>query len=219
MSIRLICSGLAFVLLTGLLPLVARADDLADIAPRALSIVATHLTSPKLNSAYGTPAFDAQGRRIGEVFLNYCGQGPTGEWMLMSLTLHPDGSLTGEGDEDNPRPDEWGHHLKLGLDLVAWPSPEEGVRSALALHGGHGPTDGVSLAMLTSKEHQGRAILVLYWLNDHVIYDVVTDAKYGALISTGQTPWPHHANPSAAVVAAGGGSRMGAMAPAVQAQP
>ena len=167
-----------------------RGDDLADVFPRAREMVARHLSSAELKSAYGTPAFTAQGNRIGDVFLNFCGQGRDGAWMLMSLTVHPDGTVTGENEPGNPRPDNWGHYLKPSIDLVAWPAPEESVQSAVSLHAEHQPVDGVSMAYFVSGKHHGRAVLVLYWLRDKVIYDVVTDAKYGSLISTGETQVP-----------------------------
>lgn len=168
----------------------AHAQDLADGCRAARVIVARHLTQVQLNSAYGTPAFDRTGRRIGDVFLNFCGRNAAGEWMLMSLTLHPDGMLTGEHDPDNPRPDHYGHHLKLPVELEAWLPPEEAVAAALAQHAGHGEPVEISLAYTHTKEHGGRVVIVLYWLLGGVIHDVMLDARYGEVLEVGETPWP-----------------------------
>ncbi|MBI3890030.1 MAG: hypothetical protein HY303_00715 [Candidatus Wallbacteria bacterium] len=124
----------------------AQAHDLADGYLRARAIVARHLEHAKLNSAYGTPAFDETGRRIGDIFLNFTGQDSQGRWMLMSLTLAPGGSLQGETDPDNPREDRWGHHEKPPVELDAWLPPEEAVATAINLQPGHAPTAGISLA-------------------------------------------------------------------------
>lgn len=183
-------SSLLLVLAALALAASACAQDLADGCRAARAVVARHLTEPHLNSAYGTPAFDKTGRRIGDVFLNFCGRDAAGNWMLMSLTLHPDGSLSGEDDEDNPRPDNYGHHLKPPVELEAWLPPEEAVAGALALHAGHGEPAEISLAYTFTKEHGGRVIIVLYWEHGEVIHDVVLDARYGEVLSVGETPWP-----------------------------
>lgn len=168
----------------------AHAQDLAEGCRAARAIVARHLTDVKLISAYGTPAFDPRGRRIDDVFLNFSGRGAQGAWMLYSLTLSPDGSLTGEGSPENPRPDHYQHHTKRPIELEAWLPPEEAVGSALALHAAHGQPREISLAYTHTKEHGGRIVIVLYWELGGAIHDVTLDARYGDVLGVGETPWP-----------------------------
>lgn len=177
-----------------------RASTLASSVARATAVVARHLGSVQLNSVYGTPLFEAGGRRIDEAFLNFTGQDAAGRWMLMSLRLAPDGTLSGEDDEENPRPDNYGHHEKPGLDVAAWTAPEAAVVTAVGLHPvDHAPLEGISFAYTTSKEHQGRAVMVFYWLRDKVIHDVILDAKYGDVLGVGETAWPNRGRRGARV--------------------
>lgn len=166
------------------------AHDLADGFRRARAIVGRHLKNVKLNSVYGTPAFDASGRRTGDIFLNFSGQGTQEKWMLMSLTLTTAGALTGEQEADNPREDRWGHHEKPGLELDQWLPPEEAVAMALKLHPGHEPTGGISLAYHVSAEHLGRFVMVLYWELRGEIRFAALDARYGKVLESGSTPSP-----------------------------
>lgn len=168
----------------------AQAQDLAEGFRAAREIVARHLSNPGLNSAYGTPAFDATGRRIADVYLNFCGRDASGNPMLYSLVLHPDGRVSGEDNPNNPRPDTYGHHLNPPLQPDAWLPPEEIVGQALTLHAGHAAPKEISLAYYTSKDHHGRAVIVLYWHTGGAIHDVVIDAKYGDVLAVGETPWP-----------------------------
>lgn len=167
------------------------AGEFADGFTRARAVVARYLEDPQLNSAYGTPAFDAAGNQVERIHLNFCGKGRDGQWMLYTLSLQPGGALTGEGDANNPRPDAWNHHLNKPLQPIAWLPPEEAVGIAVKQHPDHAPVDGVSMAYLHSKDHQGRAVMVLYWQRDQYIYHSVIDARYGDVVESGQTYWPH----------------------------
>jgi hypothetical protein len=182
--------GLRLALFLAFVSPVLSGEDLADAVARARVIVARHLTDVKLNSVYGTPAFNTTGQRIDDVFLNFCGKDAAGNPMLMSLTLTPAEALEGEGNEDNPRPDTYGHHLRPGIALEAWLPPEEAVLIALAQHAGHEPaTGGVSLAYRSDRA-SGRMIMVFYWRRDQLVHDVVIDARFGEIVSVGHTPWP-----------------------------
>lgn len=182
--------ALVLILALASVPLARAGEDLADGYLRARAVVARHLGDVKLNSVYGTPAFDAHGARIDDVFLNFCGKDAAGNPMLMSLTLTPQETLLGEGDPDNPRPDKYGHHLKPGIALDVWLPCEEAVAIALAQHVGHDPTaGGISLAYFQEKVG-GRVLMVLYWRRDQQIHDAVIDARYGDVLSIGHTPWP-----------------------------
>ena len=168
---------------------VAHAEDLADGVRRARALVARHLSDVKLNSVYGTPAFDARGRRVGALFLNFCGTDAGGHPMLMSLTLTPAEGL--EGENDALRPDTYGHHLQAGLSLEAWVQPEEALPTALAQHpAGHEPPAAVSFAYYTERA-RARVVQVFYWERDGLIHDTVMDARYGTVVSVGHTPAPH----------------------------
>ena len=169
------------------------AQGLGDGYQQALKVVASRLSNPRLISARGAPAFDASGRQTGEVFFNFCGQDAGGEWMLVALTLRPDGSLADEGGAEPPRPDHYGHHLKRPVLLDAWVPPEELVPVALRLHAGHPTSDEISLAYYTSREYGGRTIIVLYWEAGGVIHDAVFDARYGDVLSVEDTPWEDRA--------------------------
>ncbi len=168
----------------------AAGGDLADGYLRARRVVAAHLSEVKLNSVYGTPAFDEKGRRVDDLFLNFTGRDAKGRPMLMSLTLAPDGALTGEHEADNPRLDRFGHHAKPGLELDAWFPPEEAVAIAIASHPGHPPTQGISLAYHNSTEFGNRVVMVLYWVHEGRVRDVVLDARYGRVLEVGDQPAP-----------------------------
>ena len=167
----------------------ARAEDLADGVRRARAIAARHLGDVKLNSVYGTPAFDVRGRRVGALFLNFCGTDAGGHPMLMSLTLTPAEGL--EGENDALRPDTYGHHQQPGLSLEAWVQPEEALPTALAQHpAGHEPPAAVSFGYYTDRARK-RVVQVFYWERDGMIHDTVVDARYGTVLSVGHTPAPH----------------------------
>jgi hypothetical protein len=184
-SSRLCLLAIALVLSPGLL-----AHDLADGYLRARAIVGRHLDNVKLNSAYGTPAFDASGRQVGDIFLNFSGQDKKGRWMLMSLTLKPGGELSGEGESSNPRLDQWGHYQKPAIELEAWFPPEEGVAIAIKRHPGHEPAGAISLAYRNSSEFNNRVVIILYWEQGHAIRDAVLDGRYGTVLQVNETPWP-----------------------------
>ena len=173
----------------------ARAEDLSDGVRRARLVVGRHLSDVKLNSVYGTPAFDARGKRVGALFLNFCGNDAAGKPMLMSLTLTPAEGL--EGEQDAPRPDNYGHHLKPDLILEAWIPAEEALVTALGQHAAdHQPVAPISFACRAEKAH-GIIQQIFYWERDGQIHDTVLDARYGTVLSVGHTPWPHRAEVAA----------------------
>lgn len=169
----------------------AVAGEFADGFLRARAVVGRYLEDPELNSAYGTPAFDAAGHQVDGIHLNFTGKGRDGQWMLYTLTLQAGGVLTGEGAPNNPRPDAWDHHLVKPLQPAAWLPPEEAVGIALKEHPEHPPVNGVSMAYAVSKDHQNRAVMTLYWQRDDYIYHTIVDARYGDVIEKGQTYFPH----------------------------